>query len=108
MEDLLSAALFLLFVGGVTFSWVDWRRRARKLPARAMLSWSCPNCLIVNEGDRSICWSCGAGVTLNLFGVGQSHQESWRCPACRAWNGTSRRSCWSCSNVPGEAPKRPA
>ena len=108
MDDFLTASLFLLFMGGVVFSWVDWRRRMKKLPARAGPSWSCPNCSLVNEGDQSICWSCGAGVSLNLFGVGPAQGETWRCPTCRSWNGRSRRSCWSCSHVPGEAPKRPA
>jgi len=72
VEDLLSAALFLLFVGGVTFSWVDWRRRARKLPARAMLSWSCPNCLIVNEGDLGSFRARARDVMESVLG-GSSH-----------------------------------
>ncbi|OGS46029.1 MAG: hypothetical protein A3K66_05745 [Euryarchaeota archaeon RBG_16_67_27] len=98
MDDFLSTALLLLFLGGATFSWLDWRRRARGLPRLEGFTWACPNCSVMNEPDLAICWSCGAGVSGRILLPGRVHEvESWQCDACRAWNGVKRRTCWSCS-----------
>jgi hypothetical protein len=109
VDDLLSASLLFLFLGGTVFSWLDWRRRARRLGPWAGPSWGCPNCSIVNDHDAVICWACGAGIAGRVFHGGRSTPvESWQCGKCRAYNGMSRRSCWSCSNAPAKAPKPPA
>lgn len=109
MDELLSAALLLLFVAGAAFSWLDWRRRVRHLPELVGPTWSCPNCMIVNEADLAICWSCGAGIAGRvLLPERTSSVESWQCPDCRAWNGLSRRTCWSCSAAHTARKKRSA
>jgi len=108
VDDFLSGALLLLLVGGVVFTWVDWRIRMRKLPQLVGPSWDCPHCGVVNEADLTVCWSCGAAIArLSLSGV-SSGSDTWQCRQCRAWNSTSRRSCWSCANTPTKQPKRDA
>ena len=109
MDDLLSGAVLLLLVGGVVFSWVDWRIRSRKLPARVRPSWDCPHCGIVNEADRTICWACQAAIARNsLHAEAGPGSETWQCRQCRAWNGSTRRSCWSCQTAPTSQTKRHA
>ncbi|OGS48301.1 MAG: hypothetical protein A3K68_01105 [Euryarchaeota archaeon RBG_16_68_13] len=109
MDELLSTALLFLFLGGALFSWIDWRRRARSLPAVAGYSWSCPNCTLGNEAERAICWACGAGIAGRvLFPDHAAAVETWQCGTCRAWNGTSRRTCWSCSSLHTAQKKRSA
>jgi len=109
VDDFLSTALLLLFLGGAAFSWLDWRRRARTLPRIDGFTWTCPNCSVLNEPELGICWSCGAGVAGRiLFPDRAEAVESWQCGVCRAWNGVKRRTCWSCSTAPDALSKRHA
>jgi len=109
VEDILSGVLLLLFLGGMGFSWLDWRRRARKLPSLLGPSWPCPNCNVVNEAELTVCWSCGAAIAGRArFGEPASAPTTWRCTTCHAWNGVNRRSCWSCSTAPTAQKKRSA
>lgn len=107
VEDLLPTALLGLFLGVFVFTWVDWKVRARKLGGLVSPSWDCPACGVVNESDRSVCWSCSAAVTgRSLFPeIGPATTDAWRCHRCGAWNGTARKSCWSCANAPTKRPK---
>gem|GEM_PF-1902003 len=107
VQEFVSVALMLLLGSVLLFAWIDWRRRIRNLPKLKGMSWSCPNCNIVNEAEGTICWSCGAGVPTYLLTWGQSMAKgSWKCPTCRAWNGANRRSCWSCSTSTAVGPRR--
>ncbi len=109
MDDLLPTAFLLLFLGAFLFTWLDWRKRMKRVGGPIEPSWECPHCGIVNEADRAVCWSCGAGITGRIvLGIPPGTSETWRCGRCGAWNATSRRSCWSCANVPSKAPKRSA
>jgi hypothetical protein len=91
---------------GISFAWVDWRLRLRKLPKILGPSWDCPHCAIVNEAELSVCWSCGAAVSRFSLYPGHPNPETWQCRGCRHWNAKSRKSCWSCANSPSTQPKR--
>lgn len=110
MDDLLPTALLLLFLATFAFTTVDWRLRKRKLGSMVALSWDCPHCGLTNEGERTVCWDCGAAIYANRFfpGAGPAAPETWRCGRCGAWNGETRHTCWSCSSAPTKQPKRNA
>ncbi len=110
MDDLLPTVLLFFFLATFAFASLEWRIRRRKLGALVGPSWDCPHCGIVNEAADSVCWSCGAAVSMNRYfpEMGPTSTETWRCGHCGAWNGTSRHSCWSCSSTPAKQPKRQA
>jgi hypothetical protein len=110
VDDLLPTALLFLFLATFAFTSVDWRLRRKKLGGNVAPSWDCPHCGLVNEADRTICWDCGAAISVNRFfpEMGPMAADTWRCGGCGAWNGATRRTCWSCSNAPTKQPKRQA
>ncbi len=108
VDDLLPTALLLLFLATFAFTTVDWHFRKRRLGGVIAMSWDCPHCGLVTEADRSVCWDCGAAISMNRFipDAAPAAAGTWRCRRCGAWNGTSRATCWSCSNAPTKQPKR--
>ncbi len=108
MDSLLPTFLLFLFLATFAFTFADWHRRQKRLGGVVAPSWDCPHCGVVNEAERSICWSCSAAISANRFFPEASPKasETWRCRHCGAWNGTGRHTCWSCSSAPTKQPKR--
>lgn len=110
MDDYLPAALLVLFFGVFLSSWIDWHLRMKRLGHLVDPAWDCPACGVINEAERSVCWSCSAAISgRSLFGAEPGLAvETWRCGRCGAWNGDARRSCWACANAPAKQAKRHA
>ncbi len=108
VDTLLLTALFFLFLAAFAWGSVDWQLRRRKLGGIVGPSWDCPHCGVVNEAQRSVCWSCSAAVSVTRFlaETAPVAAGTWRCRRCGAWNGASRPTCWSCSSAPTKQPKR--
>ncbi len=110
VDELLPTVLLFFFLATFAFASIDWHFRRRRLGTRVGPSWDCPHCGVNNEAEGSVCWSCGAAVSMNRYfpEMGPSSAETWRCRHCGAWNGTSRHTCWSCSSAPAKQTKRQA
>ena len=110
VDDYLPAALLFLFLGIFLSSWIDWHIRMKRLGHLVDPAWDCPACGVVNEAERSVCWSCSAAIGgRNPFARESTLAvDTWRCGRCGAWNGTGRPSCWSCAHAPTKQPKRHA
>lgn len=110
MDDLLPTALLFLFLATFAFTTVDWHLRKKRLGGMIAQSWECPHCGLTNEAERTVCWDCGAAISVNRFlpELGPNAADTWRCGRCGAWNGEMRHTCWSCSNAPTKQPKRHA
>lgn len=107
MDDLLPTVLLILFMATFVVTWLDWRRRVKRLGGIVGPSWDCPACGVVNEANSTVCWSCSAAINGHgLFqDLGPTSADTWRCRRCGAWNGKARHSCWSCASAPAKRPK---